>query len=204
MGTRHLTCVVKDGEYKVAQYGQWDGYPSGQGLDALDFLKNMDRDKFLSSLAATYQPTEEQIASWWKEVGYDIGSNDGWVSHDISQKYKDKHPSLSRDAGTKILQMIQDASEPVPLNLYLKFAAESLFCEWAYVIDFDKNTFEVYEGFNKQPLAQSERFYGLTSDDASGYEPVMLKKAYSLDDLPSEGEFLAELEPDEDEGEDDE
>ena len=28
MGTRNLTCVFKDGEYKVAQYGQWDGYPS--------------------------------------------------------------------------------------------------------------------------------------------------------------------------------
>ncbi|WP_437609606.1 hypothetical protein [Erwinia sp. V71] len=201
MGTRHLTCVVKDGEYKVAQYGQWDGYPSGQGVDALDFLRNMGRDKFLTSLAATYQPTEEQIAAWWKEVGHDIGSNDGWVSHDISKKYKDKHPSLSRDAGAKILQMIQDASEPVPLNLYLTFAAESLFCEWAYVVDFDKNTFEVYEGFNKQPLAKSERFYGLTSDDSSGYEPVKLKKAYSLDELPTQEEFLAELEPDEEDDE---
>lgn len=27
MGTRHLTAVVIDGDYKVAQYGQWDGYP---------------------------------------------------------------------------------------------------------------------------------------------------------------------------------
>jgi len=27
MGTRNLTCVMKDGQYKVAQYGQWDGYP---------------------------------------------------------------------------------------------------------------------------------------------------------------------------------
>jgi len=197
MGTRHLTCVVKDGEYKVAQYGQWDGYPSGQGVDALTFLKNMDRDKFLTSLAATYQPTKEQIAAWWKEVGHDIGTNDGWVGVEISDKYKAKHPSLSRDTGAEILQLIQDAVEPVPLNLYLKFAAESLFCEWAYVVDFDKNTLEVYEGFNKQPLAQSERFYGLTSDDSSGYEPVRLKKAYSLDELPTQEEFLSELEPDE-------
>ena len=26
MGTRNLTAVFMDGEYKVAQYGQWDGY----------------------------------------------------------------------------------------------------------------------------------------------------------------------------------
>ena len=144
MGTRHLTCVVKDGEYKVAQYGQWDGYPSGQGKTVLEFLSNLNRDKFLTALSATYQPTQEQITAWWREVGHDIGTNDGWVSVDISNKYKDKHPSLSRDTGANILQLIQDASGPVPLNLHLTFAAESLFCEWAYVVDFDKNTFEVY------------------------------------------------------------
>ena len=27
MGTRNLTVVYLDGQYKVAQYGQWDGYP---------------------------------------------------------------------------------------------------------------------------------------------------------------------------------
>lgn len=31
MGTRNLTAVYLDGQYKVAQYGQWDGYPEGQG-----------------------------------------------------------------------------------------------------------------------------------------------------------------------------
>ena len=40
MGTRHLICVVKDGEFKVAQYGQWDGYFSGQGQNILNFLRD--------------------------------------------------------------------------------------------------------------------------------------------------------------------
>ena len=57
MGTRNLTAVMIDGEYKVAQYGQWDGYPSGQGLTCLHFLREtMDEDKFK---AAT--PNKEEI-----------------------------------------------------------------------------------------------------------------------------------------------
>ena len=37
MGTRNLTCVVLDGKYVVSSYGQWDGYPSGQGKTILNF-----------------------------------------------------------------------------------------------------------------------------------------------------------------------
>lgn len=41
MGTRNLTIVIdKQGALKVAQYGQWDGYPSGQGAVVLEFAKN--------------------------------------------------------------------------------------------------------------------------------------------------------------------
>ena len=47
MGTRNLVCVVKGGEYKVAQYGQWDGYPTGQGETIVEFLlQRMDRAMF--------------------------------------------------------------------------------------------------------------------------------------------------------------
>jgi len=48
MGTRHLIVVKKDNEIKVAQYGQWDGYPSGQGVSILKFLRNKKRIKKLS------------------------------------------------------------------------------------------------------------------------------------------------------------
>ena len=46
MGTRNLTTVIKNSETKVAQYGQWDGYPGGQGLTALKFLLKTDLSEF--------------------------------------------------------------------------------------------------------------------------------------------------------------
>ena len=40
----------------------------------------------------------------------------------------------------------------------IDFAADSLFCEFVYVVDFDKNTYEIFEGFNKNFLDPNERF----------------------------------------------
>ena len=52
MGTRGLTQVILDGEYKISQYGQWDHYPSGAGVEVLDFLRTMDADAFKDKLRA--------------------------------------------------------------------------------------------------------------------------------------------------------
>lgn len=41
MGTRSLTCVVLDDQFKIAQYGQFDGYPSGQGKTALEIMRKI-------------------------------------------------------------------------------------------------------------------------------------------------------------------
>lgn len=192
MGTRHLTCVVKDGEFKVAQYGQWDGYYSGQGLTILQFLREkLNRDEFLTKLAKTFQPDDGQLEN--------MNATLKAAGKSVSELY----PSLSRDTGGDILELIQDANEPIPLQLEVEFAADSLFCEYAYVIDFDKNTFEVFEGFNTKPLAEGERFRNIknkadTSHRDTEYHPVKLVKEYKLDDLPTEEAFLAELEPTDD------
>jgi len=38
MGTRHLIFVWYKGKFHIAQYGQWDGYPEGQGIKIVRFL----------------------------------------------------------------------------------------------------------------------------------------------------------------------
>ena len=43
-----------------------------------------------------------------------------------------------------------------------EFAGDILLCEWAYVVDLQKGVFEVYEGFQKEPLDKSERFYSFS------------------------------------------
>ena len=51
MGTRNLTCVVEDNKFKLAQYCQWDGYPSGQGKTIRDFIvRKLNKKIFIREL----------------------------------------------------------------------------------------------------------------------------------------------------------
>jgi hypothetical protein len=128
-----------------------------------------------------------------------IGCENGWMNMDQSKLFQEKYPYLSRDNGAGILQMIMDGEEEqIWVTDSTDFAGDSLFCEWAYLIDLDKNVLEVYEGFNKEPLTIEDRFFNLTDSD-SEYHPIKMVKKYNLNNLPLENKFLEDLEKQEQE-----
>ena len=86
--------------------------------------------------------------------------------------------------------MIIDSEKPLKLCDETVFVADSLFCEYAYVIDLDKNTFEIYTGFNKERLSENDRFFFL-QEEGKEYYPVKLLKSYSLSELPTKDELIA-------------
>lgn len=168
MGTRNLTMVISDGETKVAQYGQWDGYPEGQGTTVLAFLQKVDLKKFrerLKSISFFSKKELQEIEKKDKETG----------GEESNRLYREK-PWLSRDLGGEILNAImydkytgndedyrkRDKKEfkvtVDKLQDQTSFAGDSLFCEWLWLIDLDKKTFEAYKGFNNTELAEGERF----------------------------------------------
>lgn len=132
MGTRNLTAVYLDGQYKVAQYGQWDGYPEGQGITVLTFLRDkMDLELFKEALRnSSYIPSEE-LTALWKQYGAD---ENGLVTMEDSDRMMEDHPEFSRNTGAGILEMVQNHSEGMKLQDSINFAADGLFCEWAWVI----------------------------------------------------------------------
>lgn len=186
MGTRHLICVFADGEYKVAQYGQWDGYPEGQGIDCLEFLRDRRDSRFEKNVKLCREFSGEE----WKAIRKKYGEReDGSMRLDDYDRMSKDYPQLSRDTSSDVLEMIQCSDGGLQLVRDLDFAADSLFCEWAYVIDIDHRTFEEYRGFNREPLEENDRFYFLESRSENGYHPVKLVGKWSLDDLPSNKEF---------------
>lgn len=179
MGTRHLIAVVSSGVFKVANYGQWDGYPSGQGQEVLRFLGEADLAAFKAKVDQCRPLTAGEIAA--------VEATKDWPT---------VYPHLSRDAGAKVLTMVADSENGLGLVLTPEFAADSLFCEWAYVIDLDAGTFEVYKGFQRKDREREVRgrFKDLPTDNPD-YLPVGLYRTYRLDSLPSKEDFLFKLEP---------
>lgn len=183
MGTRNLTAVAIDNGYKVAQYCQWDGYPTGEGHTILEFFKTVDLDTFKRQVRekAFYGTSDEIDAAYAKFI-----SNNGWMNTEQAEAFKkSEYGYLSRDTGAKVLEVIYNASDSVMLCDSIDFAKDSLFCEYAYVIDLNRDVLEIYAGFNTEPLEPSSRFY--TDEPKDGeYYPVRLFKEYSLHDLPDD------------------
>lgn len=172
MGTRNLTMVVHNGQTKVAQYGQWDGYPSGQGATALKFLKKADLDKFKKRLESCRFFTPEDEADM-KSFCASIGSHDGWLTQDQAAKYHAQYPFLSRDHGANILNLILNEDTDVLLSDSTEFGKDEISCEWAYIIDLDTGKFTVYGGT---------------------ISPKNVVKVYDIDNLPKKSTFLKECE----------
>lgn len=191
MGTRSLTCVVLDGKFKVAQYGQFDGYPSGQGNTALEIMRKIlqenQLERFKEKVRALSQLTEAEHKQLWIDVGADPSKD--YVSLEIGNAFDEKHPELSRRTAAEILGLVmyRDISR---VQLSEDFAHDSLFCEWAYVVDLDQGIFEVHKGFAKSPHSEGRFAHGKC--ESSGYYPVRLAKSYKLDALPSADEFEAD------------
>jgi len=113
--------IDKKGTVKVNQYGQWDGYPSEQGVDILRFLKNANLEK--------YQENLSKLKRYTKKMSEEVDKTNNWP---------EVFPWLTRDCGALIHGMIADG-----LVSYVKKEgkqAES-WCEGFYVIDFNKGIF---------------------------------------------------------------
>ena len=201
MGTRHLTAVYLNHEYKVAQYGQWDGYPDGQGITCLHFLREeCDIARFRDAVKNCTFIANDKLNGLLKEFGME---DNGDMSVDDYDRFKLAYPELHRDIGAKILKLVQDNPEGLELRDRIEFAADSLMCEWAWVVDLDEGTFEAYKGYNYTPLTENDRFFFLAEyederDFGGGMaHGVKLVAKWSLDKLPTDEEFLATFRDDE-------
>ena len=197
MGTRHLIAVQANNEYKIAQYGQWDGYPSGQGATVLSFLSNQENIQRLrdSITRIRFLDFDGQDKKLMEEYNNNCPTWSSDTDNRTAEQKRLHEDFWSRDIGADILtNVINSSDEEILLINEIDFAKDSLFCEWAYVVDLDACTLEVYTGFQRGEV--EGRF---KSKPDSDYSAVALIRSYSLNDLPTLEDFLNDLSEDDEE-----
>ena len=196
MGTRNLTVVVQNQEVKVAQYGQYDGFPDSLGVKLLKFFSNPENTEKLKEILPKVRLWNEKDQKQQDEFLESIGCTNGILNDKQKEEFKKRYPFRYRERYGRlregqILEVLLEFHhlyEIATTDAY-DFASDSLFCEWAYVIDYDKNTFEVFKGLNTSGISEEDRFFPLY-DEKNDYYPVKILASFPLDDLPDENEFL--------------
>lgn len=162
MGTRNLTLVIdRRGDLKVAQYGQWDGYPEGQGVNVLTFAKDKEKMDKLEKVLEKVKFFDDchDIDEYLK--GYDARCPE-YSNEPDNRTDEDKYwfkNLITRDLCSNILDSLitlDTTKLPKEHNgiIYLKnsedFGKEEGFfgCEWAYCINFKENLLQCYTDLN--------------------------------------------------------
>lgn len=125
MGTGNLIIVKYKDRIKVAQYGQWDGYPKGVGQGIVDFLHKTDLNEFKEKINACRFMPREKLEK---------------MTDEQYRKLLEEHAQFSRDTADEVLDMIMENKKKVfELKNAIDFGFDDLFCEWLYIIDLDKD-----------------------------------------------------------------
>lgn len=148
MGTRNLIAIVKNGVVKLAQYAQWDGYPTGegQGNKIRKFLIKTNLEEFSQKVDTLSWASEDYIDDQMSMNGL----VSGLMTYQESQKFNALFPEWGRDIGSDILQLIMDRSNLKVVDCS-EFIQDKTSCEWAYVIDMDSHTLSIFKSGSKIP-----------------------------------------------------
>lgn len=152
MGTRHLINVVYGGQLVISQYGQWDGYPTGQGEDVCDFireeywynrLKEKAQKKELKFLSSQDAAVLDDIIFPKEDKKKKTKPRSEVVQDVLATMFRESH--FSRDRGAGILKMAAREIGDFYTIDERDFEHSTIFtCEYVHLLNLDKDTYTIY------------------------------------------------------------
>lgn len=171
VGTRGTYGLYKNGISKLT-YNHWDSYPSGLGKEMLSFARNTSIEK-LNELFETLIMVDE------KEYPTIIEKN---RLSKLGYAYEDSGRELNwyNILGGTLGDLSVYEDGLCYMIEYSKFIKDSLYCEWAYIVNLDDETFEIYEGFQKE---QNNNRYSIENPVNDKYYACKLISKIPLNEL---------------------
>jgi|CXWL01.1.fsa_nt_gi hypothetical protein len=169
MGTRGAYGFRNNGQDKVT-YNHYDSYPSYLGRNILKYvaLTSPEEIRLAAKRIILVDPESKPTPVLIEKYSHYADIN--VATHNLSDWY-----CLLRNAQGEIQLYSQGLRHMIDGHEFLR---DSLFCEWAYILNTDSEVCEVYRGFNKDWSARG-RYASLRRESASEYYGVAL-----LDEIP--------------------
>ena len=178
MSTRGLYGFRKNGVDKLT-YNHSDSYPNGLGWSVVKFIKAHSPEQLntlydrIVLVKEDQKPTPEQKtfcvrAGLYNETASTRSTDDWYCLLRNLQGNMDEYSRLL-------------AVEDIPIYMIdsHEFIKDSLFCEYAYIVNLDDNILEFYIGFQERPDENNR--YGADSDE--GYYPCKLVRSFPFEDI---------------------
>lgn len=156
MGTRGAFGIII-GEKEKITYNHFDSYPDGKGVEVLRWLrKNVTSARKIEKtreLAEQLQLVSEDTPATPEQI-LELRDTTNWHVNQFSMAgpEADELPTENVE-WYNLLHATQGDMGAILACGYMEdwsnFPLDSLFCEWAYIIDLDECVFEVYKGFQK-------------------------------------------------------
>jgi hypothetical protein len=163
------------------EYNHFDSYPSCLGkkvVKAWGALKKAYSIKEIRAKVSALRfvkqsdvPSKADVEHFQKFADSQVNNGEGWYS-----LLRNRQGDI---AGILEGGVLIDAEG---------FINDSLFCEWAYIINLDDNKFEVYRGFQTEPHKKGRYANNAPEKRASGkdpYYPCALIASHSLNKIPA-------------------
>lgn len=171
MGTRGAIGFRIGGQDKVT-YNHFDSYPDVLGKRVLECIRDVHPAKMpppvfaIKLVPKESTPTKDEIKLYKKfhDAGVSTGSSTEWYSL-LRGAQGDLDAYLRKD----LCIMVDSAA----------FLADSLFCEYAYIVNLDDGVLEFYTGFNKKPNGKG-RYAKLQTKPDDEYYGVQLMRTWPL------------------------
>ena len=189
MGTRGSVMIIVDNKEKGC-YNHSDSYPDGLGEEVIEALKAIDKEKdgwktFIKNSKKLKLVSEDKKPSKLLQEKYKKFANEGVGSGSVEDWY-----CLLRELqGAAYITAIMSGEAEHMLD-GTNFVKDSLFCEYAYIINLDKMKLEFYEGFQKNP--QKGNRFGAQKRGRNGYYPCAKVGEIALEGI-SKDEMAVEV-----------
>lgn len=169
---------------EVIFYNHSDSYPDWLGKNMVEYVRSVADWNEIREQVLAFQPVQEGDVPMKEQIdkAYELGTINLMVSNQSESDFY----CLTRNAqGNLGLQLALGFGETSS-----EFLLDSLFCEYAYIINLDTMELEFYEGFNEDFNAEG-RYASKASrepayDGATVYAGVKLVGEAPLDNIPDD------------------